>query len=49
MEEIMTFINENIPQSCFVSLFADVGFLYEKFGFVPSDESKGMYLVRPKR
>jgi ribosomal protein S18 acetylase RimI-like enzyme len=48
MEEIMTFVKDHLPKSCFVSLFADVGFLYEKFGFIPSEKSKGMYLDRSK-
>ena len=48
MEELMSFIDEKVPVSCLVSLFADVEFLYEKFGFVPSGNSKGMFLRRAK-
>lgn len=49
MEEISQYITEKLPPTCFVSLFADVAFLYEKFNFVYSEKSKGMYLVRPKK
>ncbi|MEW6058315.1 MAG: GNAT family N-acetyltransferase [Bdellovibrionota bacterium] len=44
MIEVMNFIRISVPKTCFVNLFADVNFLYEKFGFVDSVRSKGMYL-----
>lgn len=44
IERIMAFIHKECPKTCFVNLFADVDGLYEKFGFVPSTKSKGMYL-----
>jgi GNAT superfamily N-acetyltransferase len=44
MEEISSHI-KTLPPSCFVSLFADVDYLYTKFGFALSEKSKGMYLV----
>ena len=33
MTQIMDFLNENTPESCYISLIADVSALYEKFGF----------------
>ena len=44
MERIMSFIHQNVPRTCFVNLFADVDFLYQKFGFVQTTKAKGMYL-----
>lgn len=44
MENIMDFIKKECHRCAFVNLFADVGFLYQKFGFVDSVKSQGMYL-----
>ena len=44
MEHVMTFIKNEVPRSCWVNLFADVDFLYQKFGFVSPREAKGMCL-----
>ena len=44
MERIMIFVKQECPESCFVNLFADVDFLYEKFGFINSVKSRGMHL-----
>lgn len=44
MENIMEFVKKECHRCAFVNLFADVGFLYEKFGFVNSVKSQGMYL-----
>ena len=47
MECITTFLKENLPPSCYVSLIADgdASFLYEKFGFRDTlPASRGMYL-----
>ncbi|MGC4130147.1 MAG: GNAT family N-acetyltransferase [Bergeyella sp.] len=49
MKNLTDFINENLPESCYVSLIADgdASFLYEKFGFKDTmPKSKGMYLKR---
>ncbi|MCI5072756.1 GNAT family N-acetyltransferase [bacterium] len=46
MQQIMDYIYKNIPKSCFVTLFADVDYLYQKFGFVVSEQSIGMKLQR---
>jgi ribosomal protein S18 acetylase RimI-like enzyme len=44
MEKIMTFVIKECPECCYVNLFADVDFLYKKFGFVEATKSQGMYL-----
>lgn len=44
MDKIMSFVQSNVPRTCFVNLFADIKGLYEQFGFVDSLKSKGMYL-----
>jgi GNAT superfamily N-acetyltransferase len=44
MENIMEFIKRDCHKCAFVSLFADVSYLYQKFGFVDSVKSQGMYL-----
>jgi len=47
MKNLTDFINNNLPESCYVSLIADgnASFLYEKFGFKDTmPKSKGMYL-----
>ena len=44
MEHIMEFVKTECHRCAFVNLFADVGFLYEKYGFVNSVKSQGMYL-----
>jgi ribosomal protein S18 acetylase RimI-like enzyme len=49
MKNLTDFINDNLPESCYVSLIADgdAAFLYEKFGFKDTmPESKGMYLKK---
>lgn len=48
MNEIMKFIHHNVPECAFVNLFADIDYLYQKFGFIKSSESVGMYLDRSK-
>lgn len=50
MESLMNFIDENVPESAFVSLFADVDYLYQKFGFEATGEKMiGMALNRQRR
>ncbi|AGH95364.1 GNAT family N-acetyltransferase [Pseudobdellovibrio exovorus] len=44
MENIMDFVTKECHRCAFVNLFADVDYLYQKFGFVDSVKSKGMYL-----
>lgn len=47
MQSLTTYIHENLPATCYVSLIADgdASFLYEKFGFRDTlPVSKGMYL-----
>ena len=44
MESIMGYIS-TLPPSTGVSLFADVDWLYQKFGFTVPTESTGMYLT----
>lgn len=44
MEEVMNFIKKNASENCFVNLFADVDFLYEKFSFVVPTHTTGMKL-----
>lgn len=44
MEHIMNFVKTEVHRCAFVNLFADVGYLYQKFGFVNSVKSQGMYL-----
>ncbi|WPU63570.1 GNAT family N-acetyltransferase [Peredibacter starrii] len=44
MEHVMEFVKTECHRCAFVNLFADVGFLYQKFGFVNSVKSQGMYL-----
>ena len=46
MERIMSFIDEKVPKCAVVSLFADVDWLYEKFGFVKPQKSQGMFYKR---
>jgi len=49
MQTLTGFIQNHLPESCYVSLIADgnASFLYEKFGFkLTMPESKGMYLKR---
>ena len=45
MEDIMTFI-ATLPESTIVNLFADIDWLYQKFGFVVSDHTVGMIFRR---
>jgi len=45
MNEIMHFINSKVPECAFVNLFADVDYLYQKYGF-RYPNAKGMYLDR---
>lgn len=47
MGNLVNFIREKLPASCYISLIADgdASFLYEKFGFKDTlPASKGMYL-----
>ena len=44
MEEIMNYIKTSVPRSCFVNLFSDIDFLYEKYGFVNPTTTRGMKL-----
>lgn len=46
MEDIMGFI-DTLPRSTIVNLFADIDWLYQKFGFVVPDHTTGMSLRRP--
>jgi len=46
MERIMAFIDEKVPKCAVVSLFADVDWLYQKFGFVKPQKSQGMFYKR---
>lgn len=46
MEKIMSFIDEKISETATVSLFADVDWLYQKFGFVKPQKSQGMFYKR---
>lgn len=48
MTRIMTFVKKECPECCYVNLFADVDFLYKKFGFIEATKSKGMHLDRIK-
>lgn len=47
MEKIKKYIDEELPETCYISLIADgdAAFLYEKFGFRDTlPVSKGMFL-----
>ena len=44
MEEIMGYV-ETLPECSFISLFADVDWLYEKFGFTEPLKSTGLALT----
>lgn len=44
MDNIMNFVMKECHRCAFVNLFADVGYLYQKYGFVNSVKSQGMYL-----
>lgn len=49
MKNLTDYINENLPESCYISLIADgdASFLYEQFGFKDTlPASKGMYLKK---
>jgi GNAT superfamily N-acetyltransferase len=46
MEHIMEFINKHVPTTATVCLFADVDYLYKKFGFIVPDNTTGMILSR---
>lgn len=46
MEDIMAFI-DSLPSSTIVNLFADIDWLYQKFGFVVPEHTTGMTLRRP--
>ena len=49
LESIMTFV-ATLPRSTIVTLFADVDWLYHKFGFAVPSASTGMMLARwPER
>jgi len=45
MESIMAFI-DTLPKSTLVNLFADIDWLYQKFGFAVPDHTTGMTLHR---
>lgn len=45
MDEVMEFIKQNVPKCAFVNLFADVDFLYQKYGFIYPENTKGMCLA----
>lgn len=45
MEDIMAFI-DTLPRSTIVNLFADIDWLYQKFGFVVPEHTTGMSLRR---
>lgn len=45
MKKIMNFIDTQVPDCAFVNLFADVDYLYQKYGF-QYPVSKGMFLNR---
>ncbi|MFC4550694.1 MULTISPECIES: GNAT family N-acetyltransferase [Halorussus] len=45
VEVLMEYVEENAPESAYVSLIADVDGFYERFGFEDTaPDSKGMYL-----
>ncbi len=46
LERIVNFVNTEISSTATVSLFADVDWLYEKFGFAKPQKSQGMFLKR---
>ena len=49
MQEIKDFIDNELPETCYISLIADgdASYLYEKFGFKDTlPASKGMFLKR---
>lgn len=46
MESIITYIEKEVPRCAVVSLFADIDYLYQKFGFVTPNTSTGMFLKR---
>ena len=46
MEALMQYIDREIPKCAIVSLFADIDWLYQKFGFAEPLSSKGMLLKR---
>lgn len=46
MENLLQFIESDVPKCAVVSLFADVSFLYEKFGFSTPKSTQGMLLKR---
>ncbi len=50
MEKIMSYVESSIPECAVVSLFADVDWLYPKFGFGSPEKSRGMlFKRRPQR
>ncbi len=49
LERIMEYINTRAPQCAGVSLFADVDWLYQKFGFQKPQNSLGMLYKRQPR
>jgi len=49
MQNLADYIQNNLPESCYISLIADgdASYLYEQFGFKDTlPASKGMYLQR---
>lgn len=47
MHAVMDFVKSEVPDCAYVNLFADVDYLYQKYGF-DYPKSKGMYLNRTK-
>lgn len=43
LDSVMAYI-ATLPRSTLVSLFADVDWLYQKYGFAPAEHSIGMFL-----
>lgn len=48
MDSIVAFVNSQIPSCAVVNLFADIEYLYQKFGFYYPEKSKGMFMRRSK-
>lgn len=50
MRRIMQYLDQNAPESAYISLMADVPALYKKFGFKLSrPATEGMYLLQTKK
>lgn len=44
MNEIMAYIRDTAPKTCFVNLFSDIDYLYEPYGFVKPEKTQGLKL-----